>query len=171
MNSSSLHQRRSCSIGKMTDGYSKTDGSQFYSFAAIVERLMLMLMLMLMLLEHQLLKLYLKRPTMVIITVASALIYANKMSFFEAFTDNMKNVWTEWELRGLILLSLILQILLILLGKRRKYIARTWIRVTLWSAYLMADWVVTVALGVISISGRQNPIMSAKAKNFRKIKF
>ncbi|KAI8016631.1 hypothetical protein LOK49_LG05G03908 [Camellia lanceoleosa] len=95
---------------------------------------------------------------MVIITVASALIYANKMSFFEAFTDNMKNVWTEWELRGLILLSLILQILLILLGKRRKYIARTWIRVTLWSAYLMADWVATVALGVISNSGRQNAI-------------
>ncbi|CAA2982436.1 Hypothetical predicted protein [Olea europaea subsp. europaea] len=37
-----------------------------------------------------------------------------------------------------------------MLGNRRKYICRIWIRIILWSAYLLADWVATVALGVIS---------------------
>ncbi|KAK7828885.1 hypothetical protein CFP56_029859 [Quercus suber] len=35
-------------------------------------------------------------------------------------------------------------------SSRRKYTSRTWIRIVLWCAYLMADWVATVALGVIS---------------------
>ncbi|KAF5955887.1 hypothetical protein HYC85_008743 [Camellia sinensis] len=91
------------------------------------------------------------------LTVASALVYVKKRSIYEFIPESVKKVWTEWELRGLILLSLTLQILLILLGKRRKYIARTWIRFTLWSAYLTADWVATVALGVISsIASRHN---------------
>ena len=36
------------------------------------------------------------------------------------------------------------------LGNRRKYTSKSWIRIVLWCAYLTADWVATVALGVIS---------------------
>ncbi|KAK9940633.1 hypothetical protein M0R45_017284 [Rubus argutus] len=48
------------------------------------------------------------------------------------------------------LTSLCLQIVLIVFGNRRKYIARNWIGIVTWMAYLSADWVATVALGMIS---------------------
>ncbi|KAL5755607.1 hypothetical protein ACOSQ2_020353 [Xanthoceras sorbifolium] len=47
----------------------------------------------------------------------------------------------------MILLSLFLQIVLITFGSRKKLTARSWIRIIVWSAYLMADWMATVALG------------------------
>ncbi|CAA2982439.1 Hypothetical predicted protein [Olea europaea subsp. europaea] len=65
-------------------------------------------------------------------------------------TVSVVNFMKEWELRVLILFSITLQILLVMLSNRRKYICRIWIRIILWSAYLLADWVATVALGVIS---------------------
>ena len=68
----------------------------------------------------------------------------------ELFSPRLRNLWTDWELRVLVLLSLILQVVLIFFGNRRKYTSRTWIRIVLWCAYLLADWVATVALGVIS---------------------
>lgn len=52
----------------------------------------------------------------------------------------------------MVLLSLTLQILLIALGNRRKHNTRNWIRIVLWLAYLSADWVATVSLGVLSNS-------------------
>ncbi|XP_031249090.1 uncharacterized protein LOC116106925 [Pistacia vera] len=63
------------------------------------------------------------------------------------FPEKVKRLWNGWEIRVLVLLSLSLQIILILLGSRRKYTARSWIRVIVWSTYLMADYVATVALG------------------------
>ncbi|XP_059285795.1 uncharacterized protein LOC132039305, partial [Lycium ferocissimum] len=78
------------------------------------------------------------------------LINAEKRRLIEVFPDNVKEVWKEWEVEVLILVSLTLQIVLILFGKRRQCVARLWIRLILWTAYLLADWVATVALGVIS---------------------
>lgn len=46
-------------------------------------------------------------------------------------------------------LALILQIVLIYLGKKRKLTGRTRIQFLLWCPYLMADWVATVALGAL----------------------
>ncbi|XP_031284297.1 uncharacterized protein LOC116143020 [Pistacia vera] len=56
------------------------------------------------------------------------------------------------EVRGLVLLSFFLQILLIIFGSKRKYIARTWITVLIWSTYMTADPVATFALGNIARS-------------------
>ncbi|XP_057794690.1 uncharacterized protein LOC131010984 [Salvia miltiorrhiza] len=56
----------------------------------------------------------------------------------------------EWEVRVFIILSLALQILLIMLGNRRKYVCKLWIRIILWCAYLLADWVAVVSLGITS---------------------
>uniref|UniRef100_A0A5B7BA25 DUF4220 domain-containing protein n=1 Tax=Davidia involucrata TaxID=16924 RepID=A0A5B7BA25_DAVIN len=89
-------------------------------------------------------------------TVASALMYVEKRRLVEVFPESVKQVWNEWELQVIILLSLTLQIVLVLLGDRRKYIARTRIRIILWSAYLTADWVATVALGIISRNSQDN---------------
>ncbi|ONI00134.1 hypothetical protein PRUPE_6G069800 [Prunus persica] len=66
--------------------------------------------------------------------------------------------------------SLCLQILLILVGNRRKYIAKPWIRIVTWTAYLSADWVATVALGMISsFQGENNDPESSTNSNSSQI--
>lgn len=49
----------------------------------------------------------------------------------------------------MVLLSLFFQILLILLGNRRKYRVGSWVGVIIWLAYLSADWVATVSIGIL----------------------
>lgn len=61
-----------------------------------------------------------------------------------------ERLWDAWDIRILVLLSFVLQIILTSLGSRRKYIARIWVRIIVWSAYLMADSVATFALGNLS---------------------
>ena len=67
----------------------------------------------------------------------------------EIFPQSLRNLWKDWLLRVLVLLSLQLQIVLFIVGNRRKYTIRAWVKVVLWCAHLMADWVATVALGLI----------------------
>ncbi|GLU14062.1 hypothetical protein SLE2022_306530 [Rubroshorea leprosula] len=67
------------------------------------------------------------------------------------FSPEGRELWNVWELRALVVLSLVLQIELIVLGNRRKYSPpRSWLSFVLWSAYIMADSVVSLALGIIS---------------------
>ncbi|KAH7833528.1 hypothetical protein Vadar_007195 [Vaccinium darrowii] len=68
----------------------------------------------------------------------------------QSFVDSAKQIWSVWEIRSLILLSLLLQIVLILLGNRRKYSTNTWVGSVIWAAYLLSDKVATFSLGVIS---------------------
>ncbi|KAL5755608.1 hypothetical protein ACOSQ2_020354 [Xanthoceras sorbifolium] len=65
----------------------------------------------------------------------------------EIFSEKTINLWNICEVRVMILLSLFIQIVLITFGSRRKFTTGSWIRIIVWSAYLMADWVATVALG------------------------
>ncbi|KAH7859607.1 hypothetical protein Vadar_003202 [Vaccinium darrowii] len=63
----------------------------------------------------------------------------------------VRKLWNVWDLRTLVLLSLTLQVILSIVGNRRKYISSPWINsVLVWLAYLMADWVATVALSKLS---------------------
>ncbi|GKV14865.1 hypothetical protein SLEP1_g25672 [Rubroshorea leprosula] len=68
----------------------------------------------------------------------------------EVFPPPLRKFWKEWELRGAALFSLTLQIILILSGNRRKYKCRTRYRVIVWFAYMLADSVATIALGILS---------------------
>ncbi|XP_062087853.1 uncharacterized protein LOC133794572 [Humulus lupulus] len=79
-----------------------------------------------------------------------SLMYVKGRKVMELFPGNLRKLWKDWELRVMVLVSLSLQIILIFFGNRRKYSSKIWVRVVLWCAYLMADWVATVALGVIS---------------------
>ncbi|KAF9668573.1 hypothetical protein SADUNF_Sadunf14G0017800 [Salix dunnii] len=79
----------------------------------------------------------------------SSLIYIKARSNMELLSPELMRLWKEWELRVLVLLSLFLQVVLIFSGNRRRFTSRTRIRFLLWCAYLMADWVATVALGVL----------------------
>ena len=78
------------------------------------------------------------------------MIYINARKLGNPLSPKLRNAWKDWELRVLVLLSLTLQTILIILGNRRKYTRKIWIRIVLWCAYLSADWVATVASGVIS---------------------
>ncbi|KAK9063973.1 hypothetical protein SSX86_017845 [Deinandra increscens subsp. villosa] len=73
----------------------------------------------------------------------------SERSLVEVFPYPVRKEWNKWELRGLVLLSLTLQTSLIYSGHRRKYIAKRRIRIFIWCAYLLADWVATVALGLL----------------------
>uniref|UniRef100_A0A7N2MWC8 DUF4220 domain-containing protein n=1 Tax=Quercus lobata TaxID=97700 RepID=A0A7N2MWC8_QUELO len=78
------------------------------------------------------------------------MMFVKKRRMVEVIPPKLRNLWTEWQLRVLILLSLTSQIVLVLLGKRRKYNAQPWIRFTVWSTYLIADSIALMAAGVIS---------------------
>ncbi|KAK1577227.1 hypothetical protein Q3G72_019953 [Acer saccharum] len=69
------------------------------------------------------------------------------MRAMEVFPEKILNMWNKCQVRVMILLSLFLQISLITFGSRRKFTARSWHRIVVWSAYLTADWVAAVALG------------------------
>ncbi|XP_058204032.1 uncharacterized protein LOC131318235 [Rhododendron vialii] len=63
----------------------------------------------------------------------------------------VQRLWDTWDLRVLVLRSFTLQVILSIFGGRRKHISSLWINsVLVWSAYLMADWVATVALVKLS---------------------
>ncbi|KAH6782793.1 hypothetical protein C2S51_008086 [Perilla frutescens var. frutescens] len=64
--------------------------------------------------------------------------------------DSWIEFLNKWEIRVFIIISLMLQILLSTLGNRRKYVCKLWIRIILWCAYLLADWLAVVSLGIIA---------------------
>ncbi|XP_052183676.1 uncharacterized protein LOC127795811 [Diospyros lotus] len=61
-------------------------------------------------------------------------------------------LWDKWDLRGVIILSLALQALLILSAPLRKRTNRGFVLFPLWLAYLLADTVAIFAIGLISKS-------------------
>ncbi|XP_041017737.1 uncharacterized protein LOC121259962 [Juglans microcarpa x Juglans regia] len=85
-----------------------------------------------------------------LLTILSGWLFVEKRKLVQLFPEPVRKLWNDWELRIMVLISLTLQILLIVMGNRRKYNPGTWLRFSIWSAYLMADWVATVALGVLS---------------------
>ncbi|KAK2640866.1 hypothetical protein Ddye_022629 [Dipteronia dyeriana] len=91
---------------------------------------------------------------------ASSLIFMEIRAHFISSSETSAILWEDWELRMMVLLSLLLQILLIGLGNQRKYIATKWISVLLWLAYLSADSVAINALGILSRSQKNCENMS-----------
>ncbi|XP_076888374.1 uncharacterized protein LOC143538786 [Bidens hawaiensis] len=85
-----------------------------------------------------------------VLNILSSLILVNQSRrLVEVFPDHMRKEYNKWLLRTLVLVSLAVQISLIYSGNRRKYIAMRRIRGFIWCAYLLADWVATVALGLL----------------------
>ncbi|KAJ6991953.1 hypothetical protein NC653_015333 [Populus alba x Populus x berolinensis] len=67
-------------------------------------------------------------------------------------SQDIVDLWNEWQIRSLMLLSLFLQIFLSIFGERRKFSTARWLGPSLWLAYLSADWVATFSLGILSRS-------------------
>ncbi|GLT63499.1 hypothetical protein SLA2020_360610 [Shorea laevis] len=79
----------------------------------------------------------------------------------QIFVQRIKHLWTGWEIRLLVLLSLLLQMILIIFGAQRKCTRKTWIHTLVWLAYTSADSIATLALGNLAIlyckEDAQNP--------------
>jgi len=67
-------------------------------------------------------------------------------------SQDIVDLWNEWQIRSLMLLSLFLQIFLSIFGRLRKFSTARWLGPSLWVAYLSADWVATFSLGILSRS-------------------
>ena len=76
--------------------------------------------------------------------------FIKKKRLMEVFPPRWRNLWTQWQLRVLILLGLTSQIILVILGNRRKYISGPWIRFIVWSTYSPSDSIALMAAGIIS---------------------
>lgn len=88
---------------------------------------------------------------MVIHAVVGSMIFIkHRLMMEEVFPSSWKNLWKEWELRGMILISLSTQIFLILLGNNRRRSSGILLTITVWSAYLLADSIATMASSIIS---------------------
>ncbi|KAL3738308.1 hypothetical protein ACJRO7_019782 [Eucalyptus globulus] len=66
--------------------------------------------------------------------------------------DSISDLWNKWDIRGFVILSLLLQVFLILCATLRKKIVNRHIVFLLWLAYLMADPVAISGIGLISRS-------------------
>ncbi|KAJ6875996.1 hypothetical protein NC652_035382 [Populus alba x Populus x berolinensis] len=88
------------------------------------------------------------------------------MTMLKKLPEEVLNLWNNWEIRGMVLLSLLLQTILIIFGPRKKTTGRILIRILVWSAYLSADVVATVVLGTLARSkGDSSGDVSEKANN------
>lgn len=66
-------------------------------------------------------------------------------------------MWDKWNIRGLVIFSLVLQAILVLLSPNRKRTPRRLFRLLIWSAYLLANWSADYAVGQISDSSGDKP--------------
>ncbi|KAK7305133.1 hypothetical protein VNO77_43033 [Canavalia gladiata] len=62
----------------------------------------------------------------------------------------VKNVWSKWDIRCVVLTSLLLQITLIFLAPFRKRTRNSMVLVLLWFTYLFADYTANYGVGLIS---------------------
>ncbi|TYI95299.1 hypothetical protein E1A91_D02G270200v1 [Gossypium mustelinum] len=68
------------------------------------------------------------------------------------FSEIVKKFWSKWELRSMVMLSLILQFLLVYFGRKRKKYTGNWvplIAVIAWLIYFSADWMATLVLSTL----------------------
>ncbi|KAA8515412.1 hypothetical protein F0562_018977 [Nyssa sinensis] len=77
---------------------------------------------------------------------------------FAAFTNRVKHLMDTWDLRVVILASLLLQIILIFSAPLRKRVSKGWVIMLLWWAYLMADAAAKFGIGVISKTQRDTSL-------------
>ncbi|GMP49565.1 hypothetical protein CsSME_00016503 [Camellia sinensis var. sinensis] len=64
-----------------------------------------------------------KLPIMMMHAVFGSAIIIRKRVMTQFFPPRWKKFWNEWEVRGMVLISLTTQVLLVILGNRRKHSA------------------------------------------------
>ncbi|XP_038696029.1 uncharacterized protein LOC119993148 [Tripterygium wilfordii] len=82
-----------------------------------------------------------------------------------AIPESVQRLWDAWNIRGVILVSLFLQTTLVLCAPVRKRSVHKFVVALLWSAYLLADWAASFAVGLISSSKGNSSSSSASPEN------
>ncbi|XWS12144.1 hypothetical protein CRYUN_Cryun37aG0064700 [Craigia yunnanensis] len=94
-----------------------------------------------------------------IVTIASALLFVEikDAAFLKTLSEAMLSLWLKWELRAMVVLSLTVQLILIRYGNRRKFSGKDLklISFLVWTMYLFADWLATVALSTLLRTTRE----------------
>ncbi|KAL5543388.1 hypothetical protein UlMin_007172 [Ulmus minor] len=80
----------------------------------------------------------------------------------ELFPKKIENFWEIWDLRTCILLSLTLQAFLVMFSSFRRRFKSSLLIFLIWAAYLLADWIAAVAIGLITQSQGSNCNSNAK---------
>ncbi|KAL5543391.1 hypothetical protein UlMin_007175 [Ulmus minor] len=80
----------------------------------------------------------------------------------ELFPKKIEKLWEIWDLRTCILLSLTLQAFLVLFSSFRRRFKSSLLIFLIWAAYLLADWIAAVAIGLITQSQGSNCNLNAK---------
>ncbi|KAI4325646.1 hypothetical protein MLD38_031027 [Melastoma candidum] len=70
----------------------------------------------------------------------------------------LQKLWNAWNIRGLILLSLSIQIILAFAAPLRRQTSKTFTVVLIWSTYLLADWAAIYVFGIISNTVRSSSV-------------
>ena len=68
----------------------------------------------------------------------------------QVIPTHIKNVWDEWNIRGIVILSLSIQTILIILAPLRKRTPNRFLALVLWLSYLLADWSANFVIGLIA---------------------
>ncbi|XP_024011052.1 uncharacterized protein LOC18015968 [Eutrema salsugineum] len=77
----------------------------------------------------------------------------------------IKNILDKWNIRGLVILSLVFQTSLIFLAPLRKRTSKKLLTVALWTAYLLADWTANYAVAQITKNQGKEPEPGDPPKN------
>ncbi|KAI4312919.1 hypothetical protein MLD38_037707 [Melastoma candidum] len=67
-----------------------------------------------------------------------------------SFVVSLQDLWDAWGIRGFMIFSLMMQLLLAIVSPLRKRTSNRWVILLIWSAYFLADWVAIFAFGLIS---------------------
>ncbi|KAF5444868.1 hypothetical protein F2P56_033964 [Juglans regia] len=78
-------------------------------------------------------------------------------SLWEVIPPSLKKTWERQNIRGVVLLSFLLQTILILGAPFRKRTGKKWVILLIWLSYSFADWAASFAVGLISTSQSSKP--------------
>ncbi|CAL9241753.1 unnamed protein product [Arabidopsis halleri] len=83
----------------------------------------------------------------------------------QVIPPKIKKILDIWNIRGLVILSLLFQTSLIFLAPLRKRTSKKWLAVFLWTAYLLADWTANYAVSQITKNQGKEPEPGEFPKN------
>ncbi|GKV49387.1 hypothetical protein SLEP1_g56141 [Rubroshorea leprosula] len=83
--------------------------------------------------------------------------------------ENVLKLWDAWNVRAFIILSLLAQVFLTLFAPLRKCLGGKWgkcVRMLIWLAYLLADWIAGLTVGSILSNQMKSPANSGDIQAF-----
>lgn len=78
--------------------------------------------------------------------------------------SSLQNLWYTWNIRGFMILSLVMQLVLALVAPLRMKTANRFVIFVVWSAYILADWSAIFVFGLITNSGCRKSVAQQEVR-------